>query len=654
MWEAFKRHYDRELHILRQRGAEFAREHGAMAGLLDRVRDGGGDPSVKLLLEGTAFLAARVQMQQDEQFRDFTSELLERLMPDLAAPMPAATLLRMSAGPNVRTRSLPRGETFTASLRTGTSRIGVPMRLADPVDLWPLEVVDARYETDLAALPIETPHPRTQAAFVMGLTRRASRRDAGGLSALVADGPDGPGLRTLPIHFLGASALALFGHLALDTVRIGLTWTDARSHAPKGTVLSEDDVSVPGLDPTHPLASRTPHAFPGHTLLSETFAMPWRFLGLTLGNLDRHLAGVDAARVDLVVETSRALPDLPRDVEPALHCVAATGLKAGAAEVIATDDRKEHRWRLTPKGGDRAHYAIHDVRHLEAAIGAEGGRVEVLPVHAPAPRDRMGTGADADGPGASTAWRYALQRQAHSRVPGAPSGSGADAAGNGHGTATWVTLSRPPGTSSRDRLAALRAEVDLAVTGGLGQIDAGTEFKAETDTGIKARPASDLVPWRPPLAQHGQHDPHGAGRHGVGADAWWRLLSAAMMGYRSLTGLDGTGDVVALKDTLRLFASDATPLLGRDGIDQLIGLATRPETRMLHDGGLLPVRGLAIDLTFTDTALRDGRAGLLGVVLDRVLAHYAHVNSFTHCRILNDRGEMRRAFPPRSGSGPLL
>ena len=50
----------------------------------------------------------------------------------------------------------------------------------------------------------------------------------------------------------------------------------------------------------------------------------------------------------------------------------------------------------------------------------------------------------------------------------------------------------------------------------------------------------------------------------------------------------------------------------------------------------------------------EGQLLLLGAVLDRFLAEYANVNSFTQTVIVSRQRGLIRRFPPRTGLGPLI
>ncbi|HOL64516.1 MAG TPA: type VI secretion system baseplate subunit TssF, partial [Accumulibacter sp.] len=61
-------HYNRELLHLREMGAEFAKAFPKIAGRLSMDGLEVADPYVERLLEGTAYLAARIQLKLDAEF----------------------------------------------------------------------------------------------------------------------------------------------------------------------------------------------------------------------------------------------------------------------------------------------------------------------------------------------------------------------------------------------------------------------------------------------------------------------------------------------------------------------------------------------------------------------------------------------------------
>src|SRR4051794_16284546 len=81
-------YYNRELQHLREMGGEFAREFPKIAGRLGLETFECADPYVERLLEGFAFLTARVQLKLDAEFPRFTQHLLELVYPTTWRPSP--------------------------------------------------------------------------------------------------------------------------------------------------------------------------------------------------------------------------------------------------------------------------------------------------------------------------------------------------------------------------------------------------------------------------------------------------------------------------------------------------------------------------------------------------------------------------------------
>src|SRR3954454_212987 len=79
-------YYNRELQHLREMAGEFAREYPKIAGRLGLESFECADPYVERLLEGFAFLAARVHLKLDAQFPRFPQHLLEIAYPHYLPP----------------------------------------------------------------------------------------------------------------------------------------------------------------------------------------------------------------------------------------------------------------------------------------------------------------------------------------------------------------------------------------------------------------------------------------------------------------------------------------------------------------------------------------------------------------------------------------
>ena len=118
---------NRELQFIREMGAEFAEAYPRIAARLGLDGIDCADPYVERLLEGFAYLTARVQLKLDAEYPTFTHNLLEVAYPHYLAPTPSMTVVQLQADPDEGSLSsgfsLPRGSYATILVKrlTGLS-----------------------------------------------------------------------------------------------------------------------------------------------------------------------------------------------------------------------------------------------------------------------------------------------------------------------------------------------------------------------------------------------------------------------------------------------------------------------------------------------------------------------------------------------------
>src|SRR3972149_4296981 len=92
----FSKFYQSELAFLRATGSAYAEAHPQAAGFLSGR---GNDPDVERLLEGFAFLAARIRERLEDGLPEVTHDLTELLLPQYLRPLPAATVVEFTPLP---------------------------------------------------------------------------------------------------------------------------------------------------------------------------------------------------------------------------------------------------------------------------------------------------------------------------------------------------------------------------------------------------------------------------------------------------------------------------------------------------------------------------------------------------------------------------
>ncbi len=122
------RFYNDELAYLREEARAFGEEHEAVAGRLGLKTPTDPDPYVERLLEGVAYLGARVQLKIADQYPEFTQHLLHAVQPHYLAPMPSMCVVGFEPKEGdpilIKGHKVARGTPLTA---TATEQDGVPV-----------------------------------------------------------------------------------------------------------------------------------------------------------------------------------------------------------------------------------------------------------------------------------------------------------------------------------------------------------------------------------------------------------------------------------------------------------------------------------------------------------------------------------------------
>lgn len=638
MKQAFKDAYERELLLLKERAGLFAKDYPGLADRLGGLMEENLDPSIAGLLEGTAFLAARVQLNIDQQFRTFSTELLEQICPDMTAPLPSAMMVQAASQDKPEDlaagRTLPKGAYLEATFSDATRRIACRFRLAEPITFWPIKLEDAAYHgtpTALNTLGCDSSDVTVGGKSAAGLVIDLARTD---------DKPfDGLATEVLPIHFVGSmqEATALYAQIFADTLRVSLRWEDDHG-TPVFRTLPAHAVEQIGFDQDAPLYGRDDRQFPGVSKLLEFFAFNRKFLGIRLNGLAQALRGVPATKLKLIFEFERSNSYLTTHFDPKglrLYCAPAVNLFEDDAKPISLD-KQAHKLPVAPNRTPVTHFEVHRILDVRAQYESNRQKEPVLPLYGIPPSEGM-----------SRETRYYTAHR-EPRALNAEERRAGGARFRYEGTQTWLTYYEPPSEQEAKLLFVKVLCSNRHLPEVLSIADA--TFYLLDDRTVTLTPMGAPTAPREAMAELENDAEH---RMQAG-DNYWRLISLLSLSYRGFIRPDGSGNVEALREVLRLF-SDVSDQLTNAQINALVDVRARHKTRTLkRAGGFHPVRGLEITLTFDEKVLDTAMAITLGAALDHFLADYAAISTFTQCVIANSKGKVLKTWPPRGGSGPLL
>src|SRR4029077_14421004 len=230
-------YFNRELEALRGLAGEFAERHPKIAGRLRLTKDTVDDPHVGRLLEGVAFLGARVQHRLDDEFPELTDGLLEVRYPHYLAPMPSVAITRLPAAPG-----MPAPARLPSGLAVETEAVGGEtclFRTAYPLTLWPVEIDAVR----LSGMPLPAP-PNAAAAGAVSCLRISLRCAEPTMTFTQL------GLDRLRFFLPGERGSALLELLLAHTISVALADEQADAHP---VILPPDTLQAVGFAPEEAL-----------------------------------------------------------------------------------------------------------------------------------------------------------------------------------------------------------------------------------------------------------------------------------------------------------------------------------------------------------------------------------------------------------------
>lgn len=620
MIDDFFRLYEGELFAIRELAQGFAKKYPAAARrlLFKENEKQSTDPHVERLIESFAYLTARVQHKLEDEFPELTDALFSVLYPHYLAPIPSMAVVQFdikpAAAPIPEGFLIPEHEILKAP---PINDLQCQYRTGWPVMLWPVKLTMARLQPP--PFPTEYQPPRTPS--VPKAMLRLQFECLGNLKF------EELALERLRFYLCGSNQTMpeLYELIFNNVMSVAFRPLDRGDRPDAPLEFAPLQVIHPvGFEPHEGLLPYPPQSFLGYRLLTEFFAFPNKFWFFDLSGWQRVARRGDfGRRLEVDFYLDRSIKQLEQEVNEGTF-------RIGCTPVVNLFEYSSEPIPLTPTKA--AHLLIPDVHH---PLGLEVYSItEVVSVNPGATRAyypfysfRHEVGAE----GPQTFW-HASRRP--SQVE------------NDRGTELYlhfVDLQFNPKEPPEEVLLARMLCTNRDLPTKLLQLGDNLRF----DLLMAAPPVDQILcartptpPLRPPLRQ----------------GLYWRLLSHLSLNHLSLTE-DASGRE-AFQEMLRLYDfSDAESgqqlaNITRQIIDGILDISHR---RIIGRMGSGFCRGLEITLTFDDQKYVGTGVYLFAAVLERFIALYANINSFTQmvARTRQREGVMKK-WPARAGVHPLL
>ena len=604
-------YYEKELGFIRQLGAEFADEHPKIAGRLGVNTDTIDDPHVSRLIEGFAYLNARIQHKLDDDFPELSDALLNVLFPHYQRPLPSMSIVQfvpdeemLDASYEIEADTLLETEQFQGENCRFSTRY--------PVDMLPFNVTAA----NIMGRPFTTPGS-------------ADVRGAGGVLKLTLttynDEITFADLKPNRLRFYlkgqPQHINPLYQLLLNDCHNVVM----ASSESDVSPVfLGQDVIKAVGFNEEEGLLPYPPASFIGYRLLTEYFVFPEKFMFIDIEGLAKHFTEAAGNQLDLYIYLGSSDVELEHNISEQsfmLNCTPVVNLFEHKSDPIKLN-HTQLEYQIVPDARRPIGYEVYSVNKVTGSTST-GEEKEFNPFY--------GLNHEQQNTDEHSFW-FASRRSAKMGIYQRDEGTDVflslvDLQFNPNNPEDYTILLDTT-CSNRD----LPSKLPFSSTQPKLQcVDSAPPC-------VRIRCVTQPTPTvRPPLRNNSR----------------WRLISHLNLNHLSLTGRGN--ETNALKEILRLYdfkESSVTNAL----ISSIESVHTRPISAPLNvDGHATMCRGMEIEITLDDSQLTGSSAYLFASVLEYFFALYCSMNSFTRVLVkLNNKEGYLKKCPPRAGEKILL
>lgn len=604
-------YYERELTFLRQLGAEFAEKYPKVANRLLLEPDRCEDPHVERLLEGFAFLAARVHLRIDDDFPEISEALLSILYPHYIRPIPSMTVAEFHMDPN-------EGKKTTGFTVQGGSTLysrpvaGIPckFRTAHDLTMWPVTVREASFR------PPDQLRPEVHAPDAVAVCRLQ-------LSCLPDVQFKSLPLSSLRFYLSGESAVVhtLYELLFNSCTRIVIR--DPRTEGAVAPVqLPASALRQVGFREEEALLPTPRRSFAGYRLLYEYFALPERFFFIELTGLEPLAAFGSEAEILFMIrpfERNDRYQPLELGVNAKtfrLNCSPIVNLFQQTAEPVLLD-QTHYEYPVIPDLRRRGSMEIFSIDQVFSSNPDTREITDYEPFYSL---------RHARSSEAGKAYWHATTHQATKKGE-----SGGD---------VMISLLDLSGKRAHPSSNALTVKCTCTNRDLPSQLPFGDErgdFELEGTSMIKR-----IVTLRKPTPSL---------RPAFDRSLLWRKISHFSLNYLSLVE-EGRE---ALQEILRLYNYSGSAYLERQ-IDGIVSVNSRRHfARVVTELSVSFVRGTRVEIELDEAQFVGGGVFLFASVLEYFLGLYASLNSFSQLVARTpQRKEVLREWQPRAGRKVLL
>nr|HOO46951.1 type VI secretion system baseplate subunit TssF [Deltaproteobacteria bacterium] len=600
MDDSILNYYERELTYIREMGAEFAKKYPKIAGRLQLEPDKCEDPHTERLIEAFALICARIHKKIDDDFPEITESLLSIIYPHYISPIPSMSIVRFEP---IKKAIPPGGYRIEKNTAVYSKPIGGTACLFStgyPTTIWPVEVISAGLQD------VTKPIQGAQQAIGIQLKtfNKAAVSEIGGESLRFY--LNGPHQHIFHLYEL------LFNHVC----HVELIAKNKQGK-PIEIPLGPSDIVPVGFESDEGLLPSLKRSFPGYRMLFEYFCFPEKFLFFSIKGLERlrKFSLGEELEINLYLNRS-AKPDLVINEDTfSLNTTAVINLFNHVAEPIRIDQHKSE-YQVIPDVRRRNGTELFSIEKVIAVSpSAQDSTIEYRPFYS------IRHHLEEEEPSKRVFWH--MQR----RESGKKGDSGTEV------FLSFTDLDFSPTGPASDIVTVHTLCTNRDLPSRLPFGDSSGDFTLEA-----AAPVERITSLIKPTPTR---------RPSLGGHLQWRLISHLSLNYMSIV----QGGEDALREILKLYDFYNSPST-RQQITGIVSLNSRHVTKRM---GQSFCRGVRVAIEFDEEKYVGAGLYLFASVLERFIAQYVSVNSFTQLEARTvQKKEAIKVWPPRSGNQSLI
>ncbi|SHO54524.1 type VI secretion system baseplate subunit TssF [Vibrio quintilis] len=586
------KYFREELSFLKEQGKHFTEVHPQLSRFLHGQVT---DPDVERLLEGFAFLTARLREKVEDEFPELTHSLINMLWPNYLRPVPSMSIIAFEPKSSVSEKHVIKSGVQLDSARDvlGTT---CHFRTCRDVSLFPL--------------------------VIEGITSHHTRESSTVNISLMMQGEMSVGealVDSLRFYLGGdlysAQTLYLWLNHNLDKIVIDVDGTEfsVPGDALKSVGFSGEDALLP-----YPK-----NVYEGYRILQEYLSFPQAFHFIDVFSLDKVIPSSVRGRMTMKIRFSKTLPTDVRINEESfqLYCAPIINLFEHDADPIDLTG-KQSEYRIIPSSRYPSHYEVFSVDGVygwqDKTQDSQRIRGEKRVYHP------------------FESFQHQVERVRNrqvlyyrTRVKDSIRGDGFD---------SFVSFIRGDETRSIDVDEAV--SIQLTCTNRLLPIELGVgEICQPTDTSPDFVTFKNITIPSQPL------------RPVLDGSLLWGLISNLSLNYLSLLSKDALSSVLRAYD-FRALVDRQAERVAKKRLAGIIDIKSKPVDKLLRG---LPVRGLQSEIMIDQTGFgSEGELYLFGRVLSHFFALYANINSFHELILVNVSNNEKYTWGTRIGMQPLI